>query len=257
MHHSVPTTNKSEQQFRLLDLPAELRIQIYDLLLVSRFKSQKHSTLAVGQKNVLLDMNPDPEYRTMEPSILQTCKQIYREAVPILYSQNVFYIEIPGPMVKLMEQIGSMNVKFIRSLEIRVSCFAELWQWLRLLHILSEKTTGLRSIKLVWDAIRDYPSNSIHIGGEKRGLGDNVLFVRALARIQGLEKLEIGGYYAKHWPQYLEDNMNVQVRAGIGYPRPLNRARPENEETVRKLDEIKLGKVHGVSEWDGGFDSIE
>jgi hypothetical protein len=36
--------------------------------------------------------------------------------------------------------------------------------------------------------------------GPKRVLGDNLLFVRALARIQGLEKLNIKGYYAKHWP---------------------------------------------------------
>lgn len=47
-------------------------------------------------------------------------------------------------------------------------------------------------------------------------MGDNLLFVRAFAKIQGLEKLIIKGFYAKHWPSYLKETMNAQVQIDPG-----------------------------------------
>lgn len=50
-------------------------------------------------------------------------------------------------------------------------------------------------------------------------MGDNLDFVRALRKIQGLEKLVIKGYYAENWPAYLDERMGVRVRAICGHCR--------------------------------------
>ena len=50
-------------------------------------------------------------------------------------------------------------------------------------------------------------------------MGDNLDFVRALGKFQGLEKLVIEGYYAKNWPACLEERVGVQMRAICGHCR--------------------------------------
>jgi hypothetical protein len=49
-----------------------------------------------------------------------------------------------------------------------------------------------------------------------RGFGNNVYFVRALGKIQGLEELVVEGYYAKEWPAYLEERIGVRVQVIYG-----------------------------------------
>jgi hypothetical protein len=59
-------------------------------------------------------------------------------------------------------------------------------------------------------------------------LGDNLDFVHMLGNIQGLETLVIKGYYAKNWPAYLEQRMDVQVQAICGYCREEHKLREED-----------------------------
>lgn len=231
-HPSITITSRAEQELTLLALPAELRLRIYELLLVSWFDPAQNPSWAVGktcQKKVSLHMIRAPQYRTMEPAILQTCKQIYQEAISILYSRNVFYVTSPEEMFSLMAQIGPTNVKYIRSLEIWVPYRSEILPWLRLLNTLSGKATGLRFLEIAWGAECTFPWQLVR-GAEERGLGDNILFVRALARIQRLEKLKTGGFYAKHWPSYLRQEMAVQLHAECGHPLKYYEPEDENED---------------------------
>jgi hypothetical protein len=112
---------KRHHKAALLTLPVEIRFRIYDLFIVSQFNRTENPSWAVGntyQKLVLLDMGQFRQYRTMEPGILQTCKQIYREANSMLYSQNVFMIYKPEQMFRLIVQIGLVNFKFVKTLDI-------------------------------------------------------------------------------------------------------------------------------------------
>ncbi|KAL4937778.1 hypothetical protein BDV06DRAFT_202233 [Aspergillus oleicola] len=240
---SVETTNKAERKLTLLGLPAEIRVQIYDLLLVSRFNREENPSWAVGhtyQKLVLLHMIQAPQYRTMEPAILRTCRQIYHESVSILYSRNVFSISAPEQMLAFMAQIGSGNINFVRSLEIWVPWRTEVSPWIILLNALSEKATGLRTIKLGWDAEYEFPWK-LEIGANERGLGDNVHFARSLAQIKYLEKLEITGFYAQHWPSFFQKEMGVQVHAECGHPIQSQGEHDDEEaEWMRELNEKNL-----------------
>jgi hypothetical protein len=99
---------KPKQKSLLLGLPVEIRLAIYDLLLVSRFNRSDNPSSAVrntDQKMIRLERINAPNYR-MEPAVLQTCKQIYHEAVPILYSQNVFRFYHADTMLQFMVEIG-------------------------------------------------------------------------------------------------------------------------------------------------------
>ncbi|OIW30197.1 hypothetical protein CONLIGDRAFT_548742, partial [Coniochaeta ligniaria NRRL 30616] len=155
------------------------------------------------------------QYGTMEPAILGTCRQIYQEATPVLYSGNVFVVNAPEQMFRLMAQIGPANTKLVKSLELWVPLTADLTAWLRLLDALSKEATGLKSIKIGWGADTKFPW-MLQKGAKERGLGDNVLFVRAFAKIRGLEKIHLNGLYAKRWPSYLEEATGAHVRADRG-----------------------------------------
>ena len=36
-----------------------------------------------------------------------------------------------------------------------------------------------------------------------------MVFVRGLAQLKVMKSVEIGGFYAKHWPRYLEEKMGL------------------------------------------------
>lgn len=236
---SIITRFEPEQKPTLLTLPAEIRLQVYELLLVSWCNREDNPSSAVGntcQKKVFPGIIRNG---SMKPAILQTCKQLHHEAILILYSRNLFYISSPDEMFAFIAQIGPTNVKCIKSLEVWVPCRSEILPWLRLLETLSVKVTGLRFVEIAWDADCEFPWQLVR-GAKERGLGDNVLFVRALARIQGLEKLIIGGYYGKHWPSYLSQEMSVQLRAECGHPFKYAGPEEQHETWVLELIEKNL-----------------
>jgi hypothetical protein len=144
-------------------------------------------------------------------------------------------------------QIGLVNFKLVKTLYIWVPWMAELFPWLQLLYILAEEASGLRCIKLGWGAECDFPWR-FERGVRERGLGDNLDFVRALGKIQGLEKLVIEGYYAKNWPAYLDERMGVRVQAICGHCREerelregdLNDEELEDEKFIREMNEKEL-----------------
>jgi hypothetical protein len=110
-----------------------------------------------------------------------------------------------------------------------------------MLNILANEATGLRSILLGWGADCEFPEElELERGAERRGLGDNLDFVRALGNIRGLEELVIQGYYAKHWPAYLEKTMGLQVRAKRALLTVVKEEELERYDWVEKSNEEQL-----------------
>jgi hypothetical protein len=256
---SSPVTandTKEKSNNRFLSLPTEIRLHVYDKLLISRFERMQNPSWAVGETNqklISLHMIRAPQYRTMEPSVLQTCKQIYQEANSILYSKNVFAISEPVQMFRLVSQIRLKNFSLIKKLHIWVPHMAEPSEWVQLLNLLSEKANGLRYVEIAFGTQLE--------GFCERGLGDNPDVVRALGTIQGLEELVIKGYYAENWPVYLETRMGVRVKAFCGHSREereskagdLNDEELEDERFLRKENKRELQAFkkwqHGTGQW--------
>ena len=196
-----------------LTLPAEIRLRVYDLLLVSRSDSKEfHPGLVETPylQRILVGYKFPPKYT--EPGILQTCRQIYHEASKILYSQNIFSIDNPVVALGFIGLVGLANVKLMKALSLWVTPEAELAPWLELLSLLAKEATGLRYIEITWVSFCESPSSLLR-GAKERGLGDNLDFVRALGKIKGLDNLSFRGCYAKNWPAYLERRMTIRVRA--------------------------------------------
>ena len=74
----------------LLDLPKELRLMVYEALLVH------HGDLWFHPSYLLYHCN-----HKLYPQILASCRFVYAEAIPLLYSENNLVIDSTGSMSKL------------------------------------------------------------------------------------------------------------------------------------------------------------
>lgn len=223
-----------------LILPAEVRLRIYDYALISRCASDPNPSLTDGDKKVIMldgRMNGKASWSNTSISLalLQTCRTVYLEASSIPYAENTFVVEDPRNMITFVQEIGAINTRYLKSLRFWVrSGLVDAWNrpfhqllqdapvlprpspsdpWVKLFDHLAQNVPSLRKIVIVFIANRTF-STPLTMG--ERGLGDNVEFVRAFTKIQGLTALEIGGYYAQRWPAYLEKKMGVPVHARIG-----------------------------------------
>jgi len=73
-------------------------------------------------------------------------------------------------------------------------------RWCSLFDILQREATNIQSLRVYWDA-----------EGMHTGLGRSVAFVRNLVLLKVTRSVEIGGFYAKHWPKYLEENLGLKA----------------------------------------------
>ena len=77
--HLTPRLNMLDKHSRVgfLDLPPELRLEVYQYVLVAR----NCEALGAGD-------------RVIETSLLRTCKLVYKETEPVLYGENEFTVSI-------------------------------------------------------------------------------------------------------------------------------------------------------------------
>ncbi|KAI4174602.1 MAG: hypothetical protein LQ343_002175 [Gyalolechia ehrenbergii] len=81
---------------RLLNLPPEIRLQIYSYLLpnVHSYTNGISDPIAVLQPSLRSDSKPS------YPGILLTCRQIYHEALSLLYHNHCFNFDIAGHLLR-------------------------------------------------------------------------------------------------------------------------------------------------------------
>ncbi|KAL5339148.1 hypothetical protein BJX70DRAFT_397927 [Aspergillus crustosus] len=194
--HEAPIAVTAKPSFAFLCLPPETRLEIYKHLLVSRAATHVFVTRSWQGKGIGLHFQ-----------ILRTCKTIYSEAVAVAYSRNLFVATVLEDMIALLDQIGPVNVKLIRLIDIRVPFKAkEAAPWESLISRLSQQASGLRSVELrlgsdnglSWRQMRKLI---------KRGLGAVMPLMRALAGLTQLKTMNVEGYYAIHWIQNLKKTL--------------------------------------------------
>ncbi|KAF5575107.1 hypothetical protein FPCIR_13300 [Fusarium pseudocircinatum] len=71
-----------------LTLPAEIRLQIYRHVLVSKAYAELH--YCTSKKFRLIPKEPSDCPLEIDPKVLLTCRDINKEATPVLYSENFF-----------------------------------------------------------------------------------------------------------------------------------------------------------------------
>jgi hypothetical protein len=107
-----------ERPTTFLDLPAEIRIDIYDLLLVQR--------PAVSFRGRLLD---DTVKFNVYPHVLRVCRQIHEEAASVFYGRNEMRLLLygihgvpyqrwrSGSLSRLFE-VGTLYLRLVKRLEL-------------------------------------------------------------------------------------------------------------------------------------------
>ncbi|KAL8939116.1 MAG: hypothetical protein Q9216_003529, partial [Gyalolechia sp. 2 TL-2023] len=85
-----------ENASRLLKLPAEIRLQIYSYLLpdVHSYTNGISDPVAVLRPSLRSDLQPS------YPEILFTCRQVYHEALSLLYHDRCFNFDIAGHLLR-------------------------------------------------------------------------------------------------------------------------------------------------------------
>ncbi|KFY03029.1 hypothetical protein V490_00323 [Pseudogymnoascus sp. VKM F-3557] len=203
------------QRHNLFSLPLKLRLSIYRHALVNKKRDGRGRMV---QYQIMITIRKEPEDRAMTPVLLRTSQQIYREALPILYSENEFLVDKAKQFLDWLQQIGSVNITLLKSLRIFPhAVYSENGQtwlgdpenpdysgltWCKLLKNLADEATGLEYVYVNLDAAEDCG----HYGA-----GKDLNFVRALGRMKVSRKMEIDGYFATEWPRYLERKLGMPV----------------------------------------------
>lgn len=151
----------------LLGIPSELRNQIYEYLLVNRPPVNINAKIDAGHKKIGRVSN-----FAGSSAIIHTCRQIYHEALGILYGQNIFHFqysvqhEYPGnchivssvkTCTKWVENIGSC-LSELRTVTIDVGepyvqdeCLLESEMYI--LDVFQVNTLILQLLDIIWNDI--------------------------------------------------------------------------------------------------------
>jgi hypothetical protein len=207
--------------------PPPRRLTFFSLPLKLRTLIYKNALIAKRGSQIMPLVKRDEAKETLVPSLLRTCKAIYSEAAPILYSENIFLIDWPRDVRKWFERIGPTNIRYLKSIRIFVPAVYEKGngrglfsdprtsasQWYTLLEMLAAKATGLRNVYIHLDA----ETTTIHWGA-----GYDPGFLRRLAMIRGLESMVMDGFSPRSgrdiWSRGLEYRFGVRkARARRNY----------------------------------------
>ncbi|KAM0805344.1 hypothetical protein BDR22DRAFT_393627 [Usnea florida] len=193
---NVMSPQESRSDF--LSLPLEVRLRIYEYLLVCK------SHITPGYR---------PRARLpITLSVLRLCKQVHTEASPIFYSKNEIVVDEPEPIIRWLTKIGRINVRHLRRIRIfvgAVECTGDTYSrrsagvgdsWYELLDELARDAAGLRHIYIYWSFICSGAA------------GKDLHFVRRLGKLQRLQSMDLDGYYAKQWPNYLAKRLGIEIQ---------------------------------------------
>lgn len=219
----------AQEHASFLRLPVELRLRIYDELLLRRTKSHagydfsefpvkkvfKHFRDPIplyDLSTVPPDWTPPPEVERplsgIHPAILRVCKQCYTEGHQILYRENSFLGRKASFVKAVFDKFGDANLRFVRDVHLNVELLGsdrlETSDWTQVLERFATRLTTLRQLHVRF-ALKDVvqATNSVSAEADQH----TVEVLRSLARIQQLDKLEVRGYYATHWIEYLQRSL--------------------------------------------------
>jgi len=138
----------------------------------------------------------------------------------------------------LMTWLETNNACIISGLTVHVDATdASPQRWCVLFDKLQREATKIQNLSVYWDA-----EGPIHIG-----LGKSVVFIRGLAQLKVNGSVKIGGFYAKHWPRYLEEKMGLK-------PVDKNIAKSSWEESLRKYQRETERRNPWIDTTDGVYD---
>jgi len=118
--HIKAMGEKKGKSFRFLDLPCEIRLQIYHEALQAISYIKTRTTV----HELSLYTSPN---NPAAPGLCLTNRFVNQEATSVLYSSNTFYFDSPRELRKFEYKIGDLNRDFVRSLWLKISLKYRAW----------------------------------------------------------------------------------------------------------------------------------
>ncbi|GAB7344375.1 hypothetical protein MBLNU457_2234t1 [Dothideomycetes sp. NU457] len=177
----MPRIIQKSKEFGLMELPAELRLKIYDELLVSP-EPLKFS----GQRELRFG-GPGPKKPTWRPSlqILRTSKHINNEATQVFFGKNIFSCSSDTTMVFLHNTLGS-NFQFVRNLVIDTRLYKNMQE----LSVLLSISPNIEMFCIKYHPVLEPGTKSgSRIEPHMLAAGMLTLFVQLFNKYQSLDKV--------------------------------------------------------------------
>ncbi|KAL9109270.1 MAG: hypothetical protein Q9227_006025 [Pyrenula ochraceoflavens] len=169
-----------------LQLPGELRNQIYDLVFANRrviIKKRRRTVEEVNSNDsfaytglVHIQIIGRKRYDSVSKTnpfpfaLVRICKQVYNEALPYMYANTRFWLGSQKPIHRFLETVPLKALGYIKHLELYHSGYGEPSltehckfkdrgdkSWTNLCLELSNKLLGLKTLRLDY-CIRDWPT---------------------------------------------------------------------------------------------------
>ena len=125
----LPSVELDLPPFKFLDLPIELRHLIYRLIFIGRttthrfHRTETYKRIPTSSRQPAQPNPPLLNYKYF--NLLQTCRQINREASEVLYSQNTFVLRMAPPSMggfpssyRFLQSIGPDNCRLLRHVNL-------------------------------------------------------------------------------------------------------------------------------------------
>ena len=100
--------------FRFLDLPTEVRLVVYSIVLVQpQVKIRRHE-----------DCELPCYHEQIQQQILQTCRLVAKEATPVLYGSNFFFFDCTYSCITFANNLSPQSLKLVRHIQFELSIFS-------------------------------------------------------------------------------------------------------------------------------------
>ncbi|OTB00956.1 hypothetical protein M426DRAFT_14935 [Hypoxylon sp. CI-4A] len=194
-----------QSQSPLCCLPREVRDKIYDFYLAFDH-SDFEDTLRPG----LVYLGDTPYARPL-PSLMLTCKTLYRDLAPAVHEQAVFRVEVHGWTDKKLAIAARGNLRFerLRKLYLLVATDFPNWNsWLSFFGEIIKRAHHLNSLIIDW---APRPVGSAGWTG-RANMKKETEFFDLIATIKELRLLRVYGNISSSWKDELD---KISTRAHV------------------------------------------
>lgn len=227
-------------------LPLETRLRIYEYVLGSQkviHLVREYKKVVQSKERYYRQLRVPFEFEDslvrfdrMELDLLRTCRQIYREAIDIVYSCNTFDLEDPGVLVYLNDYcLRPQRIASIRSLQLKwqihddpLSDPPPIYAGSGYYHTPFDAATWQRFCYLIATrmSLTRLTLRLQHMGAPE-GLRKDAPWVQALGQVKGIRDLK---FHLQQW--------GVPTGGEQLEPHIQRRGRPVYEDQLRLLEEM-------------------